>query len=50
MDERVRNMLGRLRIGEDHIYTSKFVSSGQQDEIKLRESVASTASISSLFS
>lgn len=42
MDGRVTKILERLEIGDDHIYTSKFVSSGQKDEIKLRESVAST--------
>lgn len=42
MDGRVTKILERLEIGDDHIFTSKFVSSKQEEEIKLRESVAST--------
>jgi ubiquinone/menaquinone biosynthesis C-methylase UbiE len=42
MDRCVTKILERLELGDDHIYNSKFVSSGQEDEIQLRESVAST--------
>lgn len=44
MDRRVTKILEQLEVGGDHIFTSRFVSSGQEDEIKLRESVASTVS------
>lgn len=43
MERYVTKILEQLKLGDDHIYTSKFVSSEQEDEIKLRESIASIA-------
>ena len=41
MDERIEKFLKPLELGNDQVYYSSFVNKAQEEEIKLRESVAS---------